>query len=74
MNKKKDTTLPTSSSSKELAENFAGFFSDKVDKIRETFDHANNSETYSEEPPSPPLSVLSPTTEAELKKIITSGN
>ena len=76
MNNKKDIILPSISDSKSLAEIFADFFKDKIDKIRQSFDYANvedeasNSDTQS----IPKLTVLNPTSAEELRKVILSGN
>ena len=78
MNKTKDTTLPSTSSSKELAEKFADFFTDKIAKIRDSFeqnptcmDSMNNQDDTQH---IQHLTILAPTTEDELRKIICSGN
>ena len=75
MNNKKDSSLPSICSS-ELSEKFADYFTDKIAKIRESFENNDNGLTSSEysERNIPDLSVLSPTSELEIKKIIMEGN
>ena len=74
MNKKKDCSLPTSSDPKELSEQFAEFFTDKIEKIKQTFDDTIVDNAPEGVPPPPILDMLSPTNADELRKIITSGN
>lgn len=77
MNKRKDTSLPSSCSSQELAEDFAEFFMDKISRIRMSFESNSSqpsNDSDSDQMDIPRLQILSPTTNDELKKIITGGN
>lgn len=77
INNKKDSTLPTSENPQELSEKFADFFTAKIAKIKETFDveiPADSNDNANMDNSPPVLSMLAPTSEAELKRIITSGN
>ena len=76
MNKKKTTILPSIADSKTLSETFADFFSDKILKIRQTFDSNKSEDEYLEEESIsiPTLALLTPTSEEELRKVISGGN
>ncbi|XP_064622629.1 uncharacterized protein LOC135484864 [Lineus longissimus] len=65
--------LPQSESPKELAESFTKFFTDKIAKIRETLNTAQDdcSETADELPEGvTPLSAFPPATEEEVRRIV----
>ena len=74
LSRKKDTSLPTTTNPNDLAEHFAEFFSDKIARIKETFQDRRDYTTDAEVVPPPILDILTPATAEELKKIITGGN
>ena len=55
MNNTKDSTLPTSGNPQELSEKFADFFTDKIAKIKESFDNKSVSFGPSEADESPTI-------------------
>jgi predicted nucleic acid-binding Zn-ribbon protein len=74
MNKKKDCTLPTSNP-QQLSERFAEFFTEKIAKIKKSFDSITTvSEHVTNESSPPVLSTFLPTTDDEVRKIIMDGN
>ena len=72
MHAAKEAVLPSHSDPQDLADQFANFFDEKIEKIRQEF---TEDPDLSEPVDQPPLLVeFSPITEQELKKIIMSGN
>jgi hypothetical protein len=73
--KKSETVLPTHSSKEELANRFANFFQEKIEKIRDRIASTNDLPQVQEEKESSPpsLSEFKPATPEEVKKIITNS-
>ena len=76
LHRKKVSSLPSHADPSELADKLADYFSDKIEKIRDTFNPSSDSSSLLEPAPDdvPILTELLPTTEEELKKIINSSN
>ena len=69
---KKEKVLPTAKSEKELANNFLHYFQEKIEKIRAKFPAKKaGGRSRKMKPGVTPLSTFRPTTEEELRKIIT---
>jgi exonuclease III len=76
MHKKQVKLLPTHASDKDLADKFADFFSEKIDKIRREFPATTCSTMDQANVVASPAKLLdlSPVTENEVEKLICSGN
>ena len=72
--KSSDQILPTSANDAGLANMFAEYFQEKIQKISHSFQPIVNLPTACVPDGVTPLTVFHPTTEEELAKIITSGN
>ena len=72
--RKKASPLPTHVDSSELANDFATFFSEKIQKIRESFPSASVDPHEVDNTGVPMLNTLQPTSVEELRKLICSGN
>ena len=72
--RKKESPLPTHCDSKELADDFAEFFSDKIRKIGEAFPPTSRDPHEEDTVGAPKFNTLKLTSVEELKKLITSGN
>ena len=75
INNRKYSTLPTSGNPQELFETFVAFLTDKIAVIKESCNNETLATGLSEAAESPPvLNTLEPTSDLELRKIITGGN
>jgi hypothetical protein len=72
LHKKKDRRLPTHTNAQDLANDFIGFFSQKIESIRKTFSLSDNVTWNDSDVPS--LSKLQPISSESLKKIILASN
>ena len=75
--KSKDTPLPSFESAEELADRFANFFVEKINKIRQQLASVQSNTDESQKIQNPPsskeLSVLEPASEDEIRKLIMSS-
>ena len=74
LNRNKSQPLPTHNDAKELADNFANFFSDKISQIRDSFPQLQTSPHLDDRMDTPAFSELQPTCESEVKKLILGSN
>ena len=74
LHRTKSVTLPTHDDPSELANKFAKYFTEKIDKIRQTFPSRDNISTLHTTSDVPKLSKFQPITTTALEKIIKKGN
>ena len=74
MHRNKTKPLPTHIDPKELADDFADYFSTKISKIREAFPPSDLQPHLEDKCDAPLFDTLQPTCEAELKKLIMAFN
>ena len=74
LHKNKCRPLPTHSDSQQLANEFQEYFTNKINKIRESFPPSSASAHSEDRTGAPEFNAFEPTHEQELKKIILSSN